>query len=243
MYEGELLTLAKELVAKGPDSMNALRRLLDSVHLVKYGNPPTRLDAGYEQQIKSQIEAIAANQALPDGAPGKKDAKALKGDMQGVLARNIYADERSHISEGDKQYLPLVQKYLGTVNEVSFRHFGGCNPVEVNGVKVESGTISVGMVPDVIKKYKGLSAEERVPVPGGGPMDTMTVNIPVAVYQVWRAVEAYESVTVNGNKLKISLRVGDKTFNFDPNKYGEGSGESASAAFLREYKAWEQANI
>lgn len=243
MYEGELLTLAKELVSKGPDSMNALRRLLDSVQIVKYGNPPTPVDASYVQQIKAQIEAIAANQALPDGSPGKKNAKALKGDMQRVMADNIYADEELHASPQDKQYLPLVKKYLSTVNEVSFRHFGGCNPVEVNGVKVESGTISVGMVPDVVRRYKGLSAEERVPLPGGGPMDTMTVNIPVAVYQVWRAVEAYESVTVNGNKLKISLRVGDKTFNFDPNKYGEGSGESASAAFLREYKAWEQANI
>lgn len=243
MYEGELLTLAKELVSKGPDSMNALRRLLDSVQLVKYGTPPTPLDAAYIQQVKARIEAIATNQALPEGSPGKKDAKALKSDMQGVLADNIFRDEEAHVGPQDKQFLPLVKKYLGTVNEVSFRHFGGCNPVEVNGVKVESGTISVGMLPDVVRRYRGLSAEERVPLPGGGPMDTMSVNIPVAVYQVWRAVEAYESVTVNGKKLKISLRVGDKTFNFDPNKYGEGSGESASAAFLREYKAWEAANI
>lgn len=243
MYEGELLILVKGLIGKGsPGSMQALRTLLDSVQLMKYGSPPQPLSLEYVAELKAKVEELStdltSNVGLWKENPNRKQVGDMEMEFQGIMNKNIFRDEKANAKPDDLKYLPQVEKYLNTVNEISFRHFGGCNPIEVGGVKLRSSLISIGIKLAVIRRYKGLSIEEKIPKPGGKPGETEILNIPVSAYQLWRAVEAYESVTVYGQRLKIELRFGDKTFTFDPNGRRNPSGE-----FLEEYKKLEEAAI
>lgn len=228
LYEGELLALAKN-IAKGDDRATSLPKLLElvkAVEIVQYGNPPKPISAEYRQALIDKITEMATN--------ADKTPKDLNKMISSTMAENIYQEESKNptLTDGEKKHLPLIKKYLNSLDEKSLWHFGGCRPV--SKIDVNSGTMTIGMNTDVVRSYKGLTATEKA----GG----QNISVPVNVYQVWRGIEAYESLTVNGKKMKIKITVeGAPDFVFDPNTIEEG--QSASGAFLRQYKAWEAQNV
>ncbi len=243
MFEGEFLSLAKSLIDnRFPDgnfrpvearqeSLQNLVTLLNSVDIVIYDGTgsPKKISKEYKDSLILKLSEMAQSKE-----EGKKIRDNMEDSIQGVIAENIYNDKstKDNLSPTDKKHLASIKKYLGTMNEISFRHFGGCRPVENVGVKGDTMTIDVK--PDVMRRYKGLVAAENV----GG----QTLNIPVNVYQIWRGVEAFDSLTVKGKKMKVEIKMpGATTFEFDPNKVRKG--DSASGAFVEAYKEWESENI
>jgi hypothetical protein len=131
----------------------------------------------------------------------------------------------------------MVQKYIGTIDDQSFRHFGGCNPVE--STTIENGVVKIRMRKDVILDYKSLVAKEKGP-------DGVETLVPVSIYQVWRGVEAYQSLTINSQKAKFEIIVGDKTFHFDPDFKPDGSLRNptrASQDFVVDFRNWQKSNL
>lgn len=233
IYEGELLSLVKELNGKPPEvrteAINRLIEVLKTADIVKFGTPPQRISAEARQKIRAALEKIAS---MKDAKP-----KPLNKLIQSTIADVIYAEEstRPDLSEADKKHLSQVKKFLNTVNEISFRHFGGCRPV--GNVEVQGGSMVITMRPEVIRAYKGLVAAEKV------PGQSSPANVPVNVYQVWRGVDAFESLTVNRKKMKLVIKVeGAPDFVFDPN-IDVPEGASASGEFVKRYAAWEKQHI
>lgn len=233
IYEGELLSLVKKLNGEPPEVRTAaIKRLIEvlrTADILKFGNPPEPLSSEARQKIIASLERIAS---ISDPAP-----KPLNKLIQSTMADIIYAEESANpnLSAADKKYLPYVKKFLSSLNEESFRHFGGCRPVE--NVEVQGGSMVITMRPDVIRAYRGLVAAEKIP----GRASPM--NVPVNVYQVWRGVDSFESLTVNRKKMKLVIKVeGAPDFIFDPNA-DVPEGGSASAEFVDRYTAWEKEHI
>ena len=253
LYEGELLTLTKALIEQNgkltddekarlsKDEAKALvesrtkelrarnlPRLLELVRtatLQKFGDPPVSLTPEAHNTIIEALKDIVANSA--------NSPKDLKNKIQSVLSTIALADEKANIPT-EQKYLDLIDKYIGTVNEVSFRHFGGCRPIDK--IDVQNGVMALTLNPEVVKRYLGLVAAEKV------PGQSVPINIPVNIYQIWRGIEAYESLTVDGKKMKLKISMkGTPDFEFDPNKVNDD--ESTSMLFAEAYQKWESANV
>ncbi len=229
LTEGELLSLTERLTqADTPEQREQalvnLRNLVQSVDIVSFGRPPKIISAEYKQIILQRIETSIQN-------PGMSPKDHFKG-MRDAIGDRVLNEEAQGLSPEDTKHLATVRRFLGTVDAVSYRHFGGCRPI--GDVAVNGSTMRVEMKPDVMMQYRGYVA-------GEGP----GVNVPVNVYQIWRGIDAANSLTIGGKSMKLEIAVNingvEKVFKFDPSKVEEG--KSISAEFVRQYKEWESISL
>ncbi|MDA1060793.1 MAG: hypothetical protein O3B47_03295 [bacterium] len=253
MYEGELFSTIQKIVENGEISnevkiarLRGVIALLGEVEIAKFGSKPKSFHGeAYVQTISTEVEtAIKMLEASEN--PIKFVNKTLKaGFLKQILedakAENpappkVTADGKVNLAYlAYVKNMSMVEKFFDTVNEESFRHFGGCNPIMES--TMENGVIKIKMNHDVVKKYNGLAADEK------------GLMVPIAAYQVWRGVEAYESLSVGDRKAKFEIKIGHLTFEFDPETMPDGSPRIVSKAFpissqfVNEFSAWQKNNI
>lgn len=89
-------------------------------------------------------------------------------------------------------------------NSQALRHFGGCEAIEEVSLVGNQLIVTVDE-----KKYEALNKimiVESTSIKG----TTNTIRVGVGEYQIWRAKQAYESITFNGDKIEVVVKTQKK---------------------------------
>ena len=230
IMESEIRELTKKLIdsdnPKG--SLSALQDLLKTVR-VYAGNPPRPVSDSRTAAIRDDLIG-----RIRDGI-GIRSNKGLREDIFNTIADGIKADVTNGMTLEQQAVFGM---YAKVTDEISYRHFGGCRPVENTGF--DGSVLVIRMKEDVMSRYFGMVAEETVLLDNGLKGK---IAVPINAYQIWRALEASSSLLIDKERMKIKIEGsgGRGAFVFDPADVPPN--ESVTRHFIEAYRKWEMSNL
>jgi hypothetical protein len=157
-------------------------------------------------QISEQLEIKLNSRRLTEIVK-KKDAETL---VKWIIIKRVLSDPQYEgLSEEKKQEIATIALLS---NHESIRHFGGCESVrgvELSQMEKEGGVETPVVVITVNREqFDELNKTIITEDSKDKDLNISSVDVGVGEYQVWRAEEAYRSLSVGG--LKVEVRVVDE---------------------------------
>ncbi len=159
------------------------------------------------EELKTKIQILCSSDYEKKVKPGEKtlseqerkeEIQRLLNDFYDKFKNNIIALHLENRSYSQKTVM-MTKKIAETIphnSSYDLRHFGGCEAiksVQLRGKK---------LIIQVIKKmYKKLNETVAIEEEGSGGV----AKIGVGEYQIWRAREAYRSLSFSGEKIEIMV--------------------------------------
>lgn len=173
-----------------------------------------KLRLGYERKVKEGNEDLLIKRLLgkfnSKTIQGLKIPKEAKEFFLKALIDSIFEDGRfAEMSQSTKDAVRSIGMYLSSVD---LSHFGGCEAVKnvkLVGIPVKTGKESTNIPVVVVTVDKVLFddfntisvTESSLTLDG----KKQSVTLGVGEYQIWRASEAYRSLTLGGAKLQLRI--------------------------------------
>lgn len=140
--------------------------------------------------LAAEVSGIDATKyAQESGAISPQEAETAINAIKQSMLEQLVAKH-----ETDPETAEKLRELAVLCNEVSFRHFGGCEAVLGVGVasdKTDGDRVEVLVDHEQFKKLNETVVQERVHELGGGES---TFDIGVGDYQIWRMQQAYKSI-------------------------------------------------
>lgn len=150
------------------------------------------------ENVKSFISEFDEARIDEAKTPGE-----LRSHLNQALVKGILSQDRfKHLTLETKEQ---IAKYGVMLSSFDLRHFGGCEGI--TDVRLEQVEVSAEAVLPVVKittNRELFASLNKVRVVERG-ISGLELNVGVGEYQIWRALDAYDSININKQKVVIFL--------------------------------------
>jgi hypothetical protein len=145
--------------------------------------------AGLEKQLKSNVSLKQDTDFMRGYAAAQQAQKQAKDAAAAYVAKNVEDITKQY--NLDEKTAAQLSKISKSVNDISFRHFGGVMAIQDVGVKNGVLTVKVNRA-----EYEKLNQTKVTEKNNAG----QKVSVGVGDYQIWRTKEAFSSISSGTDK-------------------------------------------